>query len=301
MSSRNPFAVFQRPPANARRYYDPVDKERYVATSRRTVVKGAAAVAAMGAVGLSAVTAVQAQDAAEHATADASESGVCVLTPELTEGPYYLDDQLIREDIAENKAGIPLDLAMTIVNASTCAPLANAAVEIWHCDALGFYSGFTENSPGGGDAYVDDGSDPDTFLRGIQITADDGLAHFSTIYPGWYTGRDIHIHMKVHIGGEAENGTYDGGHTSHTGQLAFADEITDEVALVAPYSTKTSDFTRLEEDSVFSDVEDRDTTFFLDLVRIDDADISAGFTGTIVIGIDPDAEHSGAGMGNGRD
>lgn len=80
----------------------------------------------------------------------------CVLTPELTEGPYYVAGEKIRRDITEGKPGAPLQLHLTVVNASTCRPVKNAAVEIWHCDALGVYSGAVANNPG------------TNFLRGMQ-------------------------------------------------------------------------------------------------------------------------------------
>jgi protocatechuate 3,4-dioxygenase beta subunit len=208
-----------------------------------------------------------------------------VLTPELTEGPYYLDDMILREDITEGKAGIPLELTLLTVDATTCQPIENAAVELWHCDALGFYSGFVENNPGGTDDYVDDGSNPDTFCRGLQVTDTNGLVTFQTVYPGWYGGRAIHIHLKVHVGGEAANGTYDGGHVSHTGQIAFDDDVTDQVALHEPYASKTTTFTRLDEDGVFQDIEEDDPTWFVQLTQLDEADIAAGFTGSITLGV----------------
>lgn len=206
-------------------------------TTRRHVLKvgaavGAAAGAAAGAaIGPTAIggrviaaVAANAQSAtltntnADATVADSSATpttAMCVLTPELTEGPYYLDDLLVRNDVTEGKAGIPLDLKITVLNATSCTPIENAAVDIWHCDANGFYSGFTQMNPGGDAAYQDDGSNADTFLRGVVLTGSDGLAEFKTIYPGWYNGRDIHIHMKVHVGGAAADGTYDGGTTAH--------------------------------------------------------------------------------------
>jgi protocatechuate 3,4-dioxygenase beta subunit len=301
MSKRSPFTVFNRPPAEARRFYDTINKEHYLATSRRSVIRTGAVAMAVGAVGVGAVTrvAAQADDESTAESTDATATGVCVLTPEVTEGPYYLDDMILREDITEGKAGIPLELKLFILDATACTPIENAAVEIWHCDALGFYSGFTENSPGGTGAYVDDGSDPQTFLRGLQLTDAEGYVTFQTIYPGWYVSRDIHIHMKVHIGGDAANGTYDGGHVSHTGQLAFDDAITEQVTQIEPYSTKTDTFTRLEEDNVFSGVEEDDPSFFVELTQVDDADLAAGFTGTITLGVDPNVEQGSGGGGEG--
>lgn len=285
MFGKSGSASFHRIPAGVRRFYDDSNKERYLATSRRSVVKAGVAVAAIG-IGASATGMGALAQSDNDSTPDSTLYGACVLTPQLTDGPYYLDDMVLREDVTEGKAGIPMELHMLVVDISSCQPIENAAVEIWHCDALGFYSGFVENNPGGTDDYVDDGSDPETFCRGLQLTDAKGYATFQTIYPGWYAGRDIHIHLKVHVGGGADNGTYDGGHVSHTGQLAFADAITDEVALVEPYASKTNTFTRQQDDGVFRGVDEDDPTFFLELTQTDTDDIEIGFTGTIALGVD---------------
>jgi len=140
---------------------------------------------------------------------------------------------------------------MTVIDATTCAPLKNAAVEIWHCDANGFYSGFVEANPdgrGSNAGYEDDSSNEETFLRGVQLIYPDGLVAFRTIYPGWYVSRDIRIHLKVHVGGAAEDGTYEGGQVSHTGQIA----IPDEVAEIEPCASRTTTFIPLGEDGVFA-------------------------------------------------
>ncbi len=165
----------------------------------------------------------------------------CTLTAEQEEGPYYIDDETLRRDITEGKPGVPLLLAVALVNSRSCEPLRNAALDIWHCDASGVYSGFTANSPDGGmppggppggrrggpppPGFGGRGrgprqTDATRFLRGVQITDSHGGTEFSTLYPGWYSGRTIHIHMKVHLGGVAD-GKYSGGHVTHTGQFSF--------------------------------------------------------------------------------
>jgi protocatechuate 3,4-dioxygenase beta subunit len=222
---------------------------------------------------------------------DSTPLSTCLLSPEMTEGPYYLDDMLVRSEIAEHKAGIPLTLTMTVVNAETCAPIANAAVDIWHCDANGFYSGFVDNSPGGqaNDAgYIDDGSDAGAFLRGIQLTDDAGNVTFATIYPGWYGGRAIHIHLSVHLGGENEDGIYEGGTTAHTGQIGFDDDVTLLVAETEPYAGRTSTFMPTSEDGILAPHLD-DESVFVTLTQVNPDAIAEGFTGTILLGIDPAA------------
>jgi protocatechuate 3,4-dioxygenase beta subunit len=175
--------------------------------------------------------------------AAAAPPPTCVFNPEQEEGPYYVDRELLRSDITEGRVGVPLSVRVTVVNAKTCAPIPNAALDIWHCDAGGVYSGYTKMKagfgPGGGpgpggrppgpppnggagDDDMPPGPPPNggpggpggmppkprttddlVFLRGVQITDAQGIAEFKTIYPGHYPGRVNHIHMKVHVGGGA--------------------------------------------------------------------------------------------------
>lgn len=130
---------------------------------------------------------------AEARAAGLITPNVCMMLPDVTEGPYYLDDNLLRTEIAEDRDGVPLRLRMQVVTAD-CEPIAGARVDLWHCDAQGNYSGFAKQ----GGAGPEDTSDA-TFLRGTQITGDDGVAAFRTIYPGWYRGRTTHIHYKVFL------------------------------------------------------------------------------------------------------
>jgi protocatechuate 3,4-dioxygenase beta subunit len=153
----------------------------------------------------------------------------CVLTPELTEGPYFVPGEKVRRNITEGKPGTPLDLRLTVVDASTCKPIKSAVVDIWHADALGIYSGAIANNPG------------TNFMRGVQKTDDAGLARFQSVYPGWYQGRAVHIHVKVHLG----------GNVVHTGQFFFKDTLTDAVYKQAPYNARGSRDTRNAADSIY--------------------------------------------------
>jgi protocatechuate 3,4-dioxygenase beta subunit len=148
-----------------------------------------------------AVTALGLRAALESVPADAA-SVSCILTPEQTEGPYYIAGEKLRRNITEGRPGTPLVLRTFVVDASTCRPIRNAAVDIWHADASGVYSGFG------------DGASSRTFMRGIQRTNAKGLAQFRTVYPGWYPGRTVHIHVKVHLS----------SNVVHTGQLYFPEE-----------------------------------------------------------------------------
>jgi protocatechuate 3,4-dioxygenase beta subunit len=159
----------------------------------------------------------------------ASGALTCVLTPELTEGPYYIAGEKLRRNITEGKPGMPLQLRLSVVDVSTCRPIAGAIVEVWHADAGGVYSGF-----GAGAANR-------TFLRGGRKTNAGGTAEIVTIYPGWYPGRTVHIHVKVHVA----------GNVVHTGQLFFPETVTDAVYRTAPYSKRPQRDTRNANDAIF--------------------------------------------------
>jgi protocatechuate 3,4-dioxygenase beta subunit len=165
--------------------------------------------------------------AATTTTATTATTVDCVLSPEQTEGPYYVDLDLVRRDITEGRPGAPLDLTVKVVDGESCEPIADAAVDIWHCDAEGVYSG----------VQGDDG----TFLRGVQMADAGGEVVFRTIYPGWYTGRAVHIHVKVQVGG-AE---------SYTGQLYFDAAVTDDVYGTEPYNARPGPDTSNEADGIF--------------------------------------------------
>jgi protocatechuate 3,4-dioxygenase beta subunit len=240
-----------------------------------------------------------------------SSSGVaaapgCTLASEQEEGPYYIDDEKLRADITEGRPGVPLKLRIALVDSRSCAPLTNAAVDIWHCDALGVYSGFTSNSPDGGGPGGGRGRgrgpgggpgrgrgpvDATRFLRGVQVTDAGGFVEFSTLYPGWYSGRAIHVHLKAHIAGE-------GGRVAHTGQMFFPEDLTERIAKTEPYATRLGIHrTTQDEDNVF-----RNQHGFEQMARIErlgksDAD---GFAATISVAVDPEATPRPVGPGRGR-
>ncbi len=196
----------------------------------------------------------------------------CVLTPEQDEGPFYIDLARVRRDIVENRHGVPLALALTVVDANTCEPLRDAAVDVWHCDALGTYSG--EPS---------EGSASETYLRGIQLTDAKGRAEFATIYPGQYPGRTTHIHIKVHLGGQRSGGAYSGGRVSHTGQLFTADRDDAEVFALTPYSRNTVEITPRDADAIYRDQGGSSSVLALERVGTDLA--RDGFTARATLGI----------------
>jgi Dioxygenase len=207
-----------------------------------------------GAVGLGGWRAVE--DAGAGPAAVEAGLVTCVLAPEQTEGPYYVDDAAMRRNVTEGKPGVALTLRLAVVNASSCKPIKGASVEIWHCDAAGVYSATSQQ-----------GTESERFLRGVQRTDAKGLAIFRTIYPGWYQGRTVHIHTMVHIG----------GNVVHTGQLYFPDAVTDAVYTRSPYSSRPNRNPRNSGDSIYRNGGKRST---LKLVKT-----GAGYTGSITMGV----------------
>jgi len=155
-------------------------------------------------------------------------AGSCAQTAEQTEGPYYFDADAIRSDIREGRPGTRLTLALRVRSGEDCTPVENAIVDIWHCDAGGVSSGF-ESGEG------------ERFLRGAQATDADGIARFTTIYPGWYEGRTVHIHAKVHLDRQ----------TVLTTQLYFDDAATDRVLAADAYGGEGESRQRNDDDGIF--------------------------------------------------
>ncbi|CAF0758618.1 unnamed protein product [Adineta ricciae] len=197
----------------------------------------------------------------------------CILTPETTEGPYSWNTTLMRQNISEDRPGIPFRLYLTVMNINTCEPIVNAAVEIWHCDALGIYSHYIQAS----NNVQNPKTDNSTYLRGMQLTNASGVATFDTIYPGWYTGRATHIHVRVHLNGVyvTSTGYYSDGSLVKTGQLFFNDSLTDLVAQQSPYSTHTITRTLNSVDTIYQS----STITLMDIQYVSSA---AGLSGGMV-------------------
>jgi len=173
-----------------------------------------------------------------------SQGPACVVRPEQTEGPYFVDERLNRSDIRTDptdgqvKPGTPLALTLLVsrLNAGDCQPLPGAQVDIWHCDAMGVYS---------------DVQDPSfntigrKFLRGYQVTDARGEARFVTVYPGWYPGRTIHIHFKIRTAPVAQRTL------EFTSQLYFDDGLTDRVHANPPYASNGQRTARNQHDWIF--------------------------------------------------
>jgi protocatechuate 3,4-dioxygenase beta subunit len=166
----------------------------------------------------------------------------CVVTPQQTEGPFFADEHLNRADVRSDpsdgsvRPGIPLQLTLRVLNVAggSCAPLPNAMVDIWHCDASGVYSDFPEENSTG-----------KKFLRGYQTTDANGLVRFTTIYPGWYEGRAVHIHLKIRPVSAFGRG-YD-----FTSQLYFDEAFTDQVHSQPPYAARGLRRTKNNQDGIY--------------------------------------------------
>jgi protocatechuate 3,4-dioxygenase beta subunit len=178
--------------------------------------------------------------------AHAAAIPACVVRPEQTEGPYFIDERLNRSDIRSDpsdgaaKPGVALRLAFHVsrVSGSFCNPLSGAVVDVWQCDALGVYSDVRDMNVG-----VD--TRGKQFLRGYQTTDGNGVADFLTIYPGWYPGRAVHIHFKI------RNRSASGRVQEFTSQLYFDEAITDQVHTEDPYNSKGRRITTNDADFIF--------------------------------------------------
>ena len=164
-------------------------------------------------------------------------------SPSLTEGPYFVDEDLIRTDIRVDpsdgsvQAGYPLSLAVNVSQLNDCqlSPLTGAYVDIWHCNALGVYSDVAQQ-----------GATGKKFLRGYQPTDRHGNANFLTIYPGWYGGRAVHVHFKIRT--EEAGRQY-----AFTSQLYFDDAFSERVFAVEPYASRGRRWLRNADDGIFHD------------------------------------------------
>jgi len=196
----------------------------------------------------------------------------CVVRPELTIGPYFVDGQLNRPDIRSDpsdgsvKEGVPLTININIsdVSNNSCTPLEGAQVDMWHCDAQGVYSGVS-----------DQGFDTtgQQFLRGYQLTDGTGKIQFLTIYPGWYSGRAVHIHFTI------RTTAADGSDYQFTSQFFFDDTLTDQVHAQEPYASKGQRDTRNSSDNIFMGGGEQ-------LVLNLQGDNTSGYTAAMNVGLD---------------
>ncbi|KDN43715.1 hypothetical protein RSAG8_05905, partial [Rhizoctonia solani AG-8 WAC10335] len=263
-----------------------------------------------------------------------STEGTCILTPEVTQGPYHVLGEMVRQNITDGQAGLPLTVEVDFIDVETCKAVPNLWVDAWHCNSTGYYSGYisltgaalsggggfgggngsappdmtvissngtsatttaasssTKNAYSGADATAAASmlntvpTDQEKFLRGAWQADSDGHWTMHSIFPGWYSGRSIHFHVKVYENGSlAENGTFLAGRAMHTGQFFFNESITQEVAALAPYNTNS--VTRLTNDDdqwyAYENAVGYDAT--MDVVYAGSS-ISDGLIGSIIVGL----------------
>ncbi|CAE6336362.1 unnamed protein product [Rhizoctonia solani] len=279
-------------------------------------------------------------DLAPRQSTNNSTEGTCILTPEVTQGPYHVLGEMVRQNITDGQAGLPLTVEVDFIDVETCQAVPNLWVDAWHCNSTGYYSGYisltgAELSNGGGsgggngsappgmtmsgsalptgtaptingtsatttaagssstkNAYSGADStaaasmlntvptDQEKFLRGAWQADSDGHWTMYSIFPGWYSGRSIHFHVKVYENGSiAENGTFIAGRAMHTGQFFFNESITQEVAALAPYNTNTVTH---DQWYAYENAVGYDAT--MDVVYAGSS-ISDGLVGSIIVGL----------------
>lgn len=242
--------------------------------NRREVFSLVAVTAAGGAL-MSQTAFAQSANAGSASALLMPAADVCVLTPEVTEGPYYFDPKLERVDITEGRPGIPTRVRLQVVDQS-CVPMPGARVDIWHCDATGVYSGYAGQ---GDDGSVD--TSGETFMRGTQFADDNGIVEFTTVYPSWYRGRTTHIHFKVFL-----------DQTSIlTGQIFFPDALSEYIYLnVEPYNDRASERDTLNANDGIATQASRASFAYI-------KELADEYLVAMIIGVDPNAASAGFSLG----
>lgn len=234
------------------------------------------------------------------------QNDTCVLTPEVTEGPYvWPRSQTLRQDMTESQPGVPLWLDVGVLDMATCEPLENALVDFWHCNATGSYSSFEALSPNTGFPLLlealnitdfeigvtDLHTGNSTWLRGMWPTDSNGMMEMKTIFPGFYVERAIHIHAQVHTDWVLhDNGTLVSGNTVSTGQLYFDEALEAQIMALEPYVSHTQiNRTTNAEDSVYDQDLVGGYNPVINIVAADGENVENGMIGYITIGVDTTA------------
>jgi protocatechuate 3,4-dioxygenase beta subunit len=204
-------------------------------------------------------------------TSGGSNSTTCVGTAALTEGPYFVDEKLLRSDIRPDPAtgaiaaGVPLTLRFNVsrISGNACTPLTGAYLDVWHCDAAGVYSDVGGTGSGR------------KFLRGYQITDANGAVDFTTVYPGWYSGRAVHIHFKLRLFAGATK-TYE-----FTSQFFMVESLTSTVHANAPYNTRGQRNTLNSTDGIYNSL----SAAAKSALTLATTQTSSGYAGVINLGV----------------
>ncbi|QDS77874.1 hypothetical protein FKW77_000318 [Venturia effusa] len=240
------------------------------------------------------------------------QNDTCVLTPEVTQGPYvWPRSQTLRQDMTEDQPGVPFWLDVGVIDINTCEPLPNALVDFWHCNATGSYSSFTGLSPNTpfeelldqlnitnfGIGTTDLHTDDTTFLRGMWPTDSEGMMEMKTIVPGFYVDRTIHIHAEVHTNWSVtSNGTISSDNRVSTGQLYINETVSQQLMALEPYVSHTA-INRTTNDIDSTYAQSANGTGYnpvIDIVAADGVDIANGVIGYITIGVDTNDIQTGS-------
>ncbi|KAJ3508997.1 hypothetical protein NLJ89_g5453 [Agrocybe chaxingu] len=231
------------------------------------------------------------------------QNTTCVTASEVTEGPYYINNEFIRTDLRETQTGVKLVLDIGVIDTMTCEPFADAFVELWHGKHLSYFSVDGNrldipqaNSTGAYGGYIGaqgaaTNINIDTFLRGGYFTNSEGIVEITTLYPGYYTGRTAHIHTMVHKNIEQNaNGTVisKSGTLTHIGQFFFEETWNDEVFSQSPYTTTSQQRMTNDEDGILTSA---GGVGFLSLSLLGTT-ISDGVLGYITVAVDSSQSYS---------
>lgn len=235
----------------------------------------------------------------------------CVLSPEVTQGPYwYPPREVLRRDITEGEAGVPLELEIGVIDVNTCEPVEDVLISIWHCNATGSYSSFDydPNTPfekllksvgitntTGHDNWAFLANGNATFLRGMWPTDEQGVTSFRSIVPGFYVDRSIHIHAQVYTGWNVTiNGTVNTGNVIETGQIFIPEDLSEEIMALEPYASHT-EIERLQnsKDGIYLQVEESGTDSTVNYEPLDGVDVKNGVLAYVTFGVELNVTRNG--------
>ncbi|GAA5923558.1 intradiol ring-cleavage dioxygenase [Sporobolomyces koalae] len=235
----------------------------------------------------------------------------CALAPEVTEGPYYhTEGHPIRQNMAEDQLGLLFLMDVGVIDVNTCKPLPNVLVDLWHANTTGHYAGHPEQAPHlrwEGPAHEGPRkgllskyprtNDHETFLRGAWPTNKNGLSQFTSIFPGYYTGRATHVHVRLHTEWETlKNGTFRSNRLIHTGQIFVPDNVNAQVDKLHPYNMNPIadkwGRTRNWVDSlqIYQDSHANGHNPEFEVLKLGGV-IQQGLIGYITLGVDPTVDH----------
>ncbi|KAJ0414150.1 Intradiol ring-cleavage dioxygenase [Aspergillus carlsbadensis] len=219
-----------------------------------------------------------------------SSGGSCVLAEDVTQGPYYVTGELIRNNLVEDQEGVPLYIDVQVIDSNSCEPVPDVYIDFWHCNSTGVYSGVVAS--GNGDS-SDESNLDSTFLRGLQRTDSLGVASFHSLFPGHYTGRATHIHLLTHPvnttnvnrNNETITNSLYTSTSSHVGQIFFDQDLISTVEAVEPYASNTQEITENADDSILLQELNSDIDPFVEYVLVGDT-IEEGVFAWITLVID---------------